>query len=218
VTVVQLAYISIFSIVVPFTIGCARMKNISTAYFPFLLFIAIGFVNEMTSVTLLNLGHSNNLNNNIYSLLRVFLIAWQFKNWRLFRAGSSTLWIISIAALIFWLIENSYIHFTAVVNSYFVIASSFVIALLSITNINRLVIREHNLLLTNSEFVICLSWLFYFTFSVLIETFFIYGLAESLTFAERIFSISLYINFFTNLAYGVALLWIPTKPKFILPS
>jgi hypothetical protein len=218
VNILVLAYTSIFSIVVPFLIGCIRFKKLSTAYYPFLLFIAIGFVNEVSSVSMVRLGYSNNINNNIYCLLRVFLITWQFKNWRLFRPNSNIHWVIIIVSLVFWLAENIYIHFTAAVNSYFIIGSSLLIALLSITNINRLVIREHDLLLTNSEFLISLSWLFYFTFSILTEAFFIYGLAESRTFAERMYSIALFINLFTNLAYGIALLWIPTKPKFILPS
>ena len=210
---------SAYSILVPFVIGCVKFSKLATTYIPFILFITVGFLAELLSQIIIENGYSNNIVLNVYSLFQSYLIFWQFKNWGLFSRNKNHFPFLLIFFTIFWLIENVQLRFTHAVNSNFLIASSFVIALMSITIINRLIFKEHGSVLKSAAFLICFGWMLYFTYSVLAEAFFLYGLAKKDPhFAARVYAILLYINIFTNFVYATAILWIPTKPKFILPS
>jgi hypothetical protein len=213
-----LIIICVYSIIIPFVIGCIKFKRMDMTYLPFILLIAFGFANEVLSLILLKLHYSNNTNNNIFIFLQAIFITWQFEKWRLFDRSKQAYWALLIFFTVFWLAENLYIRFGIAINSLFNITSSAAVAFMSIMMVNRLVIKEHGRLVKNPAFLICFSWLFYFSYNVLTESFMLYGISENLEFAIRMSTISLYINLITNLAYGFATLWIPTKPRFILPS
>jgi hypothetical protein len=67
-------------------------------------------------------------------------------------------------------------------------------------------------------FLICNAFIIYFTFKILVEAFWLYGVNESVNFQAMVFDISSYINVFTNLIYALAVLWMPMKRVFTMPS
>jgi hypothetical protein len=211
--------LSFYSMFAPFILGCVKFRKLHTAYLPFLLFILAGFVAEMVTALLVELERSYHMALNIYTLFQAWFIAWQFKNWQLFRGKTKLFWTLIIFYAVAWLAENIYLGFSPVINSYFIIISSYIIALMSINIINRLVVKEHGSLLKSAVFLICIGWLFYFTYSIISESFFKFGLMENKpAFAIRVYALVQYMNIFTNFVYAFAILWIPSKPKFILPS
>lgn len=194
-----------------------RFKKISPAYHPFVFLLTVGAINEVTSILMIKLTNSNAVNYNLYSLAEFFLITWQFWRWNLFAKRKGLYQIILAFGLAFWITENFIIKNIHSFNSYFVICASFFIVLVSIHRINQLLYTTDSLV-KNASFIICLCFVFYFTYAVLVEAFWVYGLTESTSFVTRIYTILIYTNFIVNLVYAFAALWIPIKPKFILPS
>lgn len=207
-----------FSISIAVLIGWIRFKHLDQAYLPFLILITLGLSNEVLSFIVIKMKKSNAINFNVYTLLELVFLNWQFKQWKLFGKKNNWYYIILISSILFWLIENFVWKTINSFNSFFVIYSSYIILLMSITMINRLVLKEQDLLIKNPVFLICIGFLFYFTYAVLVEAFWVTGYADSDVFRTRIYSILVYVNLMANLIYAIAVLWMPTKPKFILPS
>ena len=213
----ELNVIFSLSIAIAASLSWIRFGQISPAYHPFVFLINLGLINEITSMLVVRSGYSNSVNYNVYSLVEFLLITWQFKRWKLFARWKNLYVFLQVSALAFWITENFIFKNLQSFNSYFVIVSSYVIVLMSIHRINQLV-HSTDELIRNAGFIICLCFVFYFTYAVLVEAFWVYGLSKSTVFVTRIYSILIYINLFINLAYAIAVLWIPAKPKFILPS
>src|SRR5688572_30091628 len=186
----DLADYSSLSMLIPFTVCCVRFFQIRTTYAPFILLIFLGFISEILSTIVIAKGYSNIIINNIFILLQAYVIIWQFRNWQLFHSNMKLFPLVIILLSLFWLIENIILKFTNAVASYFLIFSSLIIALMSISIINKLLIKEYGSLLKNAIFLISLAWLLYFTYTILTEIFILYGLTEkSPFFANRVFDI-----------------------------
>ena len=207
-----------FSILLAAIIGIIRFKNISPNYYPFIFSLWIGSLNEIVSYFLIRNSVSNALNGNIYVLIESLLISWQFKKWDAFKNNR---WVFEIIIILFvtsWIIENFFISRITSFSSYFRVLYSFIIVLISVNTINELIIRERRNIMKNSVFLICTAFIIYYTYKVLVETFWIYGLNYSRGFRNNVYIILTYINLFANLIYGLAVLWMPTKQRFTLPS
>ena len=199
-------------------IGLVRFKKIDSAYYPFLICQWIGLVNEIISIILVEHGHSNALNSNIYILTEALLFIWLFKKWGVFKSLRNLFPLIIIVLCLFWITENFIIYKIIYFSSYFRIFYSFIIVLLSIHTINGLISTERKNILKNATFLLCTAFVIYFTFKVLIEAFWLSGLNKSAVFRSRVYDILIYINLFCNLIYALAALWMPPKQRFSLPS
>jgi hypothetical protein len=206
-----------YTLIIPGIIGAIRYKKIDRGFFPFIWLIWIGIFNETFSHYADEKWHTNAVNFNIYSLVEFILIMWQFKKWKAF-ANKKVYAVITGVALLFWVGENFLFGTITSFNSYFIIGGSLCIALTSIRMINVLVLRERDLLFKNATFLICIGFVSYYTYASIVEAFWVYGLSESYEFTLRVQDILLYINLFANLVYAIAVLWIPTRPRFILQS
>ena len=211
-----LSLVFTFSILIAAVIGGIRFKEIDPAYRPFLILIWVSLINEALSVALAYTIRNNTVNNNVFFLIEAILITWQFKRWKLFNDDNFTYALLNGILVVAWITEMSLFGIKTFY-SYFIILHSFVIVLLSISMINRLITRENRFLLRQPIFLICTAFIGYFTFAALTETFWQYGLNENKDFRLRIYHILHYINLFSNLIYALAVLWMPTRPKFILP-
>jgi hypothetical protein len=119
--------------------------------------------------------------------------------------------------IITWISENFIISKITYFSSYFIIEYSFILVMMSITIINRLIIMERNNILKNPTFLLCIAFVFYYTLQTMVEAFWVYGINDT-NFSNNVFNISVITNFITNLLYTVAIIWIPTRQKFTLPS
>lgn len=207
-----------FSIAIAAIIGWIRFTRINPAYYPFIYCIWIGLINEIISFFLINAGYHNAINNNIYSLLESIFLTWQFKKWGAFDRFKPSFIIIISLFVVTWTINNFFIssitHFTL----YFRALYSFIIVLLSTGILSSLIIRERKNLLKNSVFLICIAFIIYFTYRVLLYSFWIYGFGVSRDFRIKIISFIPYLNLFSNLIYALAVLWMQKKYRFSMPS
>ncbi len=206
-------------ILIPAIIGLVRFTKISKGYYPFVYCIWIGLVNEIVSCSLALNGHYNIVNGNIYMLLESLLLLWQFKNWGLFKSRPVLIPMMTATLIIGWVLETLiFFKITAHYSSNFQIGYSFLISLMSISILNKLIVTERKNLLKNATFILCIAFVMYYTFSVLSESFWIYGIGENPDIALKMQTISTVTNFISILLYSVAILWMPSKQKFILPS
>lgn len=207
-----------FSIAIAAIIGLIRFKKINPAYYPFLFCIWLAFLNEILNYILARTIKNNIPNNNIYVLLESLLITWQFKRWGLFQRTNYLYFLLISLYVTAWVIEIFFVFTINQMTFYFQIFYSFIVVLMSIHIINRLIVRERKNVLKNPVFLICLAFVTYFTLRVLILTFQLYGTNLSREFRVNVFYSMIYVNLLSNLIYALAVLWMPTKQRFTMPS
>jgi hypothetical protein len=206
------------SVYLPGIIGLMRFRKIDPHYYPFLYFIWAGCINELISFIMIMSRKSNYISSNSYVFLAAIFITWFFKQTGLFKNRSSLFLFILAALTLLWLYESFILlDMRQQIGTYFRIFFSFITILMSIRMINSQLVEGVQPLLKNALFIISLAFTLYFTFKVLVEAFWIYGLKSSEDFQLLVWNISVFVNLFTNLIYGLALLWIPKKQPSILP-
>lgn len=205
-----------FSILLSGIIGLFRFSKIQRSYYPFLFFVWLGSLNEILSFVIVQNGWKSIVNNNVYVLLEALLIIHFFKVNQFLKKPVALL--VSILVFAGWVTEVFFIRSLHEVGIYFRIGYSFIIVLVSIETINRILVSGEKQLLKSAMFLICVAFICYFTYKVLINTFWLYGLSKSMHFLTIIYSILIFMNLFTNLIYALATLWIPRKPLSLLQS
>ena len=199
-------------------ISWMRFKKADPAYLPFFIWLWVGFITEIASIFIMKRGYSNAAIYNLFSLLEAIVILWQFKRWGLFGSKAKLFYLLVFVFLMAWfaeIVERGGINQFA---SFFIIGYSTIIVFVSISIINGVVFKESSPLLLNSQFLICIGLIFYFTYMALIEIFWLYGLNRSSAFRIRVYDIFAFINLFTNLLFAFAALWIPMKRRYLLQS
>jgi hypothetical protein len=201
---------------VPTIISLVRFKRISRIYLPFLLFIWAGTINETFSFYADHAYRSNAVNSNIYALLEAIFLTWQFKNWRLFENNKQIFTIIIASYIIFWVIEAIILNQITIRSSYFRVYSAFFIVLFSIYMMNKELMVESGNILRNSVFLCCVGLLIFFSFRFIICFFWAYGLRSVKSLMIPVIYVAPYIDCLSNLIYGLAILWMPKKHRFLL--
>lgn len=205
-----------FSIAIPAVTGWVRFSRIGPAFYPFLLLLTCGFINEVVSYLLTRNGHSNAVNSNIYALMEGLLITIFFQRMRLFNKFQLFFYLISAFLTCLWITDKLIISNIHQFSSYYSLGASFVYVFMSVSMINRLTLVEQQRLARNSVFIICLSFILFFTYALLVEIFWLYGLTSSGLFRHRVYSIMTCINVGVNLIYTLSILWIPRKQEYTL--
>lgn len=212
----EVSFLFTLSIVPGVILGWIRFQKMDSAFYPFVVLLTAGFANELLSYMLIKKGYSNEANYNVYSLMEVLIIVWQFYRWGLFNDNVRLFkGIVAFCAGV-WTFENLIYHSLFTVGSYSIILHSFTIVIMSIHMINRMIFKEVTSFLRHSVFLICIAFIIYFTYAILVEMFLLFGLEMSRSFREGIYDILDFINLFTNLIYALAILWMPKKPQFII--
>lgn len=204
-----------FSVAIAAVISWVRFKRIAPAFYPFLFLVWLGLANEIVSAIIVYNGSGNAINNNIFSILESLLMLWFFKRQRVFDDQPKLFYIIGAVYLLAWTTEMCIFSMNTF-NSYFIIFYSFITTLCSIHMINRVLLAGSGRLLTNPVFILGLAFIIYFTNSVLLEIFWLYGLNESKEFRVELYHILVYINLGINLVYALAVLWMPARQRFTL--
>jgi len=214
----NLIFILGLSIFIPVLVALFRWKKIGKAYYPFLLLLVIWLVNEIISYLLIKQKQSNAINCNIGYLVESLLITYQFNRWQLFNKNGNLYYFLMVSFVGAWLAETFLFESIRHFASHFIIFHSFAITLLSINMLNRLIASEKKGLLRNAIFLICVGFILFFTYSVVVETFYLFGLSASKSFQKAVTAILYAINFMTNLLYAYAVIWIPKKSRLMFTS
>jgi hypothetical protein len=211
-----LAVILSFSVLIPAVTGWVRFSRIHPAYYPFIILLSCGLLNEILSFLLTRNGHSNAVNSNIYALVEGILVTMFFYKAGLFSRNKNIFYGLIIFLVLLWITDKLIIADLYQFSSYYTLGSAFLFVLMSISMINRLTLVEHQRLTRNSIFIICLCFICFFTYALLVEIFWLYGLDSSRQFRLRVYRIMSFINVGVNLIYTLAVLWIPRKQEYTL--
>lgn len=199
-------------------ISWIRFNKTDPAFFPFTLLLTTGLINEIAGIWLVYLGYSNAICYNLFLLAESLLITWQFRKWGLFDNKATNYYFLQSAYICGWTIECVLSDENRLFNSYFIIGHSIIIVMMSIIQINRMLFSVSRHLLKNPIFLISMGMSIYFTYTVIVEAFWVYGLNQSISFRLGIYEILSYINLFTNLLFAIATLCIPLKRQYIMQS
>jgi len=213
-----LSVICSLSIGIAGLIAALRFGSIHPVYRPFIYYTWLAVANELLSTVMAKTIHSTAVNGNIYVLCEALLLVFQFRKWGLFERYRFIYYALMALLGITWLLENLVIYNISQFSSWFRIEYSFILVLLSISILNRQILGDKGPLLKNPVALICMAFIIFYTYKVLFETFWLYGLSESRIFQSRIYMILNYINLFSNLIFALAVLWMPIKHRFTTPS
>jgi hypothetical protein len=205
-----------YSILIAAIIGIIRFKSIIRDYYPFIFIIWLGVFNETLSLVLIFTLGRNTVNSNIFVLLEYLLIVYQFYKWNN-KKGLKKYVILALLGLAVWSADNLVLNSITHNNSLFRAFYSFLVVFFSIDQVNKLVIYERGPLFKNPMFIICITFLLYYGFKAFVESYNMFHLGLSKTLLRDLWIILYFVNGIANLLYAIAVLWIPTKVKFILP-
>ncbi len=212
----DLLFILSFSVLIAAAIALIKFSNIKKSYYPFIYVIWLASFNEVLSYFLIQNGKFNVLNSNIYCLLESLLLLWFFRNIGNFKKYKNLPYLLGTIFIIAWVIENFFINsIDKDYTSWFILIYSFPVVLMSINAINLLLFKEKELL-TNPLFLICIGFIVFFTYRIVVEVFWMYGLLASSNFAVRVYHILSFVNLLSNLIYALAILWMKKKHAFTL--
>lgn len=200
-------------VALPFIAGVIRYHKIQPGFKPFIVLLGIALVAEIVSRICIRYFGSNTVVIGIYSLVECVLLLILFNRWRPDATTRNWVWIIGIVCLLIWITEN--LFFFRIVNDFspiFRICYSFVIVILSVNEINYLITHQNKNLLRNSKFILCIAFVIYFLYQILLEgSFYISRSQNAPSISNSIISLQVRINVMTNLIYLVAVLLIPQK-------
>lgn len=206
-----------FSIVISVIIAIYRFNKIDKTFYPFIGLQVFGLIAEISTNYVTHYFKSNAISTNLFSIVESILLLWQFRKWGLLK-NKKWYVLLHIAVAVSWLSEMIYFKTLHHFYSAFYIFYSFIIVLLSIQMLNRLLISVTSILFKNPVFLICAGFVIFFTYNIIVEVFYLFEISEAPAFSANIYIILSVINFIVNIVYALAILWIPPKQKFILPS
>jgi hypothetical protein len=197
---------------IPFCVAIFRWKRIDKAYYPFLVLLGLGVLTEVLSFWVIHgLKAHNAWIVNVYGLLEYVLIILQFYRWKGFRLGVG-FYLLQAGSLLLWIICNLvFFHLGDYDLPLYRLLSSFVIVILSINEINRMIIHESGHLYKNARFIICLGFIIFFLYYILYEGAFLVGETDKSQVSVDIIHLFNKVNAFVNGLYLVAVILIPRK-------
>lgn len=110
----------------------------------------------------------------------------------------------------FWLVKNIFVMF-----HHFRIYYAFLLVLLSLYEVNTAIYGNTKTILKNTRFLVCTGLIMLYTFKIITELFWLYGINNSDAFLYNVYSWFGYVNMIINLLFILAVLWIPKKPRYI---
>jgi hypothetical protein len=140
------------------------------------------------------------------------LIIAQFYYWRYHSRTRRWYPYFGILCVAIWIWENLIYRdgFTEV-GSVFRVSEAFILVILSINEINYLLINDNKNLLKNARFLICAGFLIYFLYQILLEGSIYISSQQQGSITNKIIEVSSYINAFVNIIYGIAVWYIPKR-------
>lgn len=209
----QFMIISAYTILIPLLIGIIKFKHIPSTFYPFVLFIFLNTTNELIASLLLYTNHNTCINYNIYYLLESVLLTYQFKKWS--NLGKGKLLFNIIVSLFFavWILESLITKVFTSLNSYFNVFYSFFLVLMSINAICHPNKDDNSKILLAPKFIICCSFILFYSNTILVDTFSAYSLKTSTAFKWKMLNILHTVNVICNMGYLFAILQFTRKTK-----
>jgi len=202
------------SIILAAILSLIRYNLIKRSYYPFIFLIWLGLVNESISLLLAYSTGNNALNSNVFVVLEYFTILYQFYKWNA-GDGGRKYFVLACLGVMIWITDNFIINAITQNNSLFRACSSFIIVFLTVRQLSKIIVFRRGILLKNAMFIICITFLFYFSCKAFVESLNAFHLGLSRGVLWNLWVMLYFVNFISNLLYAIAVLCIPMKHKFI---
>jgi hypothetical protein len=200
------------TVLFPFIVGLIRSRQISRLYRPFLFLIIAAVIADVTGRITIELIRSNYLVINIYSIIECLLIIAQFYYWRYHSRTKRWYPYFAVLCLGIWIWENLiFRNPNQDVGNIFRISEAFILIILSVNEINYLLINDNKNLLKSARFLICAGFLIYFIYQILLEGAIYISTKQQSGITSKIIQVSSYINALVNIIYGIAMWYIPKR-------
>ncbi|MBA2499265.1 MAG: hypothetical protein H0V30_06015 [Chitinophagaceae bacterium] len=211
----QLSAILSLVIGIPAIIGLVKFKRLEKSFRPFIALLWVGFINEVISIYCIYEFGNNMVNYNFFILAEIMLILWQFRSWKLFTHYKVYV-SLQIMVVIAWCTETLYINNIYSLNRYSLILFSFIIVVCAIFQVAFMIFSHTNKLLQHATFIICIAFIVFFSYTIIAESIGLYGLQLSKDFRVEVQTLFVYVNLFTNLLFILAVIWMPTKLRYLM--
>ncbi|WP_298715496.1 hypothetical protein [Chitinophaga sp.] len=203
-----------YTILIPLVVALVRVHKIRTSYFPFLVLLLLAFTTEVASEISLRLTRENTAISNIYSLLEIGVILWQFHAWGFLRRRRALLIVLAALSFITWITENiGYGRLETHFCSATVFLNSLIVVFLCINEINALIASYSGTLLRNARFLICLGLMTISIYSLITEGTLLID-PQNAVIDWPIFYIFSITNAIVNVVYAIAVFFIPVRDDY----
>jgi len=199
-------------------LAAVRMARIDSEYHPLVYILLSSGFHQLGDGVLKTQGYQTAMNDNIYGLLEFMLVTWQFYRWGLWRGRGLGVVVVVGVMITGWLVETIWRWDGLRVNSVFMVMRALVIILMSVQMFARVFYTQGVQLHRHPVFLVCLSFIIFYSYDSLVEFFWINGLQEQNMVRQRIFLLQSVVQLFTHLLLFVSFLWIPLKRVYSMPS
>ncbi len=178
-----------------------KWKKVHQDYYPLFIYVLISAFFSLIQLFLLV-----NLVSNVFVLAEGISLLFVFKSWNYLDRYPKLINILIFLFLIVWVVEFAISGIDDPVLLYYRIFYSFVLVILSVNAMNYEIVHYKGNLLKYPQFLILIALILYFTYNVMLESFYIAGIKSS-------FDIKRIINIVSKTIILIAILWIPSKMK-----
>lgn len=181
-----------------------KLKKTNENYRPFLLILIYGFIFELVGFILGKIYQNTSLSSNTYVLVAAIMWLWQFRKWNTFgRFPNISIWL-AISILLVWAWNLIYVGSIFNLMIHYRVYSSFLLVILSVHQLNYLIVHYKENLFKSPLFLICTGLMVQNTLKILTECFYMINTsgAQTTFWASLILSTMLFI---------VAMKYLPTK-------
>lgn len=203
-------------ILIPVVIGLLRFKLVKKGYLLLYLDILCGFLTEVISYILIRKHLPNAVPTNIFVLFEWILLALQFRQWGFLAKKDRLFYVFLVFPIVVWIIENIAFRKIFEFSPYFRILYSFLVVIMSVTKLNFDITHGNKNLFRNPIFIVCISFIVYFTYQIVYEWAYQLSLMGRAGFTLDVSALFSYINALNNIALGIAFFIIPKERKFEL--
>ncbi|MBS1598921.1 MAG: hypothetical protein JST75_11915 [Bacteroidetes bacterium] len=207
------------SIWIPIIIGLVRFKTIKEELQPFFWTLVAGLFTEVSSFIIIsNKAYASNaIPSNIFVVVEWILLSYQFHIWGFLKKRKRLFYLLLTIPTLIWVIENLVFGKITAFSPYFRILYSFLLTLMSITEINFKITHDNKNLFRNPRFIICIGFILFFVYQLLYEWSYQVSLVEEPSkFTSIIISLFTYMDAATNIIFGIAFLVIPRHKEYKL--
>lgn len=202
------------SILIPAILALFRIKVVLKDFYPFIILLWLGLLNETISLAFLYTRKANAINSNIFTLVEFLLILYQFYRWGLLRPVDYLFFAVVLTGV--WITDNFWLNNIRDNNSLFRFVYSMIILMLCLGQIARIMVLQDLWFKGNAVFLICLTFIFFYAFKGWVESFNMLHLGLSETFRSKLWLTLNMVDLITNLSLTVAVIWMPTKQRFFI--
>jgi hypothetical protein len=203
----EIRFLLSLSILLPFAAALAKFKKIPPPYYPVVVLICLGLLNEL--IVYFFFRSHNAVPNNIFYFIEFFLYCLQFRNWKNILTQKNTFTLLTGGAFSFWVVDELLLLKINTYDSALLIFFPFILVLLAIKQLSFIVATGKTSFPKSAIFVFCISIIVFYSYRVLSEIFYHY--ARSSVMRTKIFAIQVYMNVIFNILTAIAIRLIPKK-------